>query len=172
MLGPTARAHEWPDGPNKHYLENLQRPDNAKSPERWSDPKSLMCCGVADTVKTRFRIEPAGGRHPEDRWYAWLKEEWTSPAGENRPRFCARRPALPLSARGHHSVLRAAERRPVMMRATLIIAALSALTALPAAAGGEWPDGPNKQWFKGLQRPDNHKFPDRDAKLHDVLRSR
>ena len=49
------------------------------------------------------------------------------------------------------------------MRATLIIAALSALTALPAAAGGEWPDGPNKQWFKGLQRPDNHKFPDRDA---------
>jgi hypothetical protein len=76
MLGPTARAHEWPDGPNKHYLENLQRPDNAKSPERWSDPKSLMCCGVADTVKTRFRIEPAGGRHPEDRWYAWLKEEW------------------------------------------------------------------------------------------------
>ena len=48
------------------------------------------------------------------------------------------------------------------MRATLIIAALSALTALPAAAGGEWPDGPNKQWFKGLQRPDNHKFPDRD----------
>ena len=62
--------------PNKHYLENLQRPDNAKSPERWSDPKSLMCCGVADTVKTRFRIEPAGGRHPEDRWYAWLKEEW------------------------------------------------------------------------------------------------
>ena len=48
------------------------------------------------------------------------------------------------------------------MRSTLIIAALSALTALPAAAGGEWPDGPNKQWFKGLQRPDNHKFPDRD----------
>ena len=50
-----------------------------------------------------------------------------------------------------------------MMRATLVIAALSALTASPAAAGGEWPDGPNKQWFKGLQRPDNHKFPDRDA---------
>jgi hypothetical protein len=49
-----------------------------------------------------------------------------------------------------------------MMRATLVIAALSALTALPAAAGGEWPDGPNKQWFKGLQRPDNHRFPDRD----------
>jgi len=49
-----------------------------------------------------------------------------------------------------------------MMRATLVIAALSALAASPAAAGGEWPDGPNKQWFKGLQRPDNHKFPDRD----------
>ena len=49
-----------------------------------------------------------------------------------------------------------------MMRATLVIAALSALAASPVAAGGEWPDGPNKQWFKGLQRPDNHKFPDRD----------
>ena len=49
-----------------------------------------------------------------------------------------------------------------MMRATLVIAALSALAASPAAAGGEWPDGPNKQWFKGLQRPDNHNFPDRD----------
>ena len=75
-LCPAAWAHEWPAGPNKHYLENLQRPDNAKSPERWTDPKSLMCCGVADTVKTQFRIEPAGGPHPEDRWYAWLKEEW------------------------------------------------------------------------------------------------
>jgi hypothetical protein len=73
-LCPAAWAHEWPDGPNKHYLENLQRPDN--SPERWTDPKSLMCCGAADTVKTRFRIEPAGGRHPEDRWYAWLNDEW------------------------------------------------------------------------------------------------
>jgi hypothetical protein len=49
-----------------------------------------------------------------------------------------------------------------MMRATLVIAALSALAASPAAAGGELPDGPNKQWFKGLQRPDNHNFPDRD----------
>jgi hypothetical protein len=49
-----------------------------------------------------------------------------------------------------------------MMRATLVIAALSALAASPAAAGGGWPDGPNKQWFKGLQRPDNHNFPDRD----------
>ena len=59
-----------------------------------------------------------------------------------------------------------------MMRATLVIAALSALAASPAAAGGEWPDGPNKQWFKGLQRPDNHKFPGPRRGLHDVLRSR
>ena len=73
---PRGRGSRMVRWPNKHYLENLQRSDNANSPERWTDPKSLMCCGAADTVKTRFRIEPAGGRHPEDRWYAWLKDEW------------------------------------------------------------------------------------------------
>jgi hypothetical protein len=27
-------------------------------------------------VKTKFKIEPGDGRHPEDRWYAWLNEKW------------------------------------------------------------------------------------------------
>jgi hypothetical protein len=35
--------------------------------------------------------------------------------------------------------------------AAAIVAAMS--TAVPALAGGEWPDGPNKLWFESLQRP-------------------
>src|SRR5205823_1951242 len=47
---------------------------NAKHPYR--DEKSLFCCGVADTVKTKFKVEPGDERYPEDRWYAWIKDEW------------------------------------------------------------------------------------------------
>jgi hypothetical protein len=47
--------------------------------------------------------------------------------------------------------------------AALVAAALLAL-ATPSFAGGEWPDGPNKAWFKGLQRPDNDANPHRDEK--------
>jgi hypothetical protein len=65
---------EWPDGPNKAWLQKLQRPDNEANPQR--DQKSRFCCGVADTVKTRFRVEPGTETYPEDRWYAWIKEEW------------------------------------------------------------------------------------------------
>ena len=67
---------EWPDGPNKACFENLQRPDNHLHPYRQKDPKSLYCCGEADVVKTKFKVESNGGRHPEDTWYAWLKETW------------------------------------------------------------------------------------------------
>jgi putative ABC transport system substrate-binding protein len=35
-----------------------------------------FCCGVADTVKTKFKVEPGDERYPEDRWYAWIKDEW------------------------------------------------------------------------------------------------
>jgi len=54
-------AGDWPDGPNKSWFERLQRPDNDKNPHRAIDPKSLSCCGVADTVKTKFKVE-AGRR--------------------------------------------------------------------------------------------------------------
>ena len=40
------------------------------------DPKSLYCCGEADVVKTKFKVESTGGPHPEDVWYAWLNEAW------------------------------------------------------------------------------------------------
>jgi hypothetical protein len=66
---------EWPDGPNKQWFQTLERPDNDKNP--WRDVKSRLCCGVADTVKTKFRVEWAGDKYPEDRWYAWLDDKWT-----------------------------------------------------------------------------------------------
>jgi hypothetical protein len=50
---------EWPDGPNKNWFKNLQRPDNDKNPQRQLDTKSLFCCGIADTVKTKFKVEAA-----------------------------------------------------------------------------------------------------------------
>jgi hypothetical protein len=67
---------DWPDGPNKSWFEKLQRPDNHLNPQRQLDTKSLFCCGVADTVKTKFKVEPGNERYPHDQWYAWLKEEW------------------------------------------------------------------------------------------------
>jgi hypothetical protein len=49
-------------------------PTTDKHPYR--DEKSRFCCGVADTVKTKFKVEPGNEKYPEDRWYAWFKEEW------------------------------------------------------------------------------------------------
>jgi hypothetical protein len=57
---------EWPNGPNKTWFQNLQRPDNNQHPYRQSDPKSLFCCGIADTVKTKFKVEAGNERYPEE----------------------------------------------------------------------------------------------------------
>src|SRR5262249_46097649 len=27
---------------------------------------------------TRFRVQPAGGDYPQDRWYAWLNDRWVA----------------------------------------------------------------------------------------------
>ena len=67
---------DWPDSPDKAFLESLQRPDNDQNPQRRQDPKSLSCCGAADTVKTRYRVESTGGAYPDDVWYAWLNDRW------------------------------------------------------------------------------------------------
>ena len=76
MAVPAIAGGEWPDGPNKLWFEGLQRPDNHLNPSRKIDQKSLFCCGIADTVKTKFKVEPGDERYPEDRWYAWLKDDW------------------------------------------------------------------------------------------------
>jgi hypothetical protein len=67
---------EWPDGPNKAWFQGLQRPDNFKNPHR--DEKSRFCCDVADTVKTKFKVELGNEKYPEDRWYAWFNNQWIS----------------------------------------------------------------------------------------------
>ena len=68
------KKREWPDGPNKEFLKNLQRPDNYKNP--WRDKHSQLCCDAGDTVKTKFKVEPGDGAHPEDRWYALINGQW------------------------------------------------------------------------------------------------
>ena len=77
LFSTTGLTHgDWPEGPHKEWFQNLQRPDNNQHPYRQSDPKSLFCCGIADTVKTKFKVEAGNERYPEDRWFAWLKDEW------------------------------------------------------------------------------------------------
>jgi hypothetical protein len=81
LLALTASAHAtgvevYPDGPMKDWFQKLERPDNHLAPYRKRDQKSLFCCGIADTVKTQFRVEPGDERYPQDRWYAWLNNEW------------------------------------------------------------------------------------------------
>jgi hypothetical protein len=73
--GPDRPKHEWPDGPNRDFLKNLQRPDNHK---RYRDPHAQSCCDAADTVQTKFKAEAGDGPHPEDQEHAWLNEKWAS----------------------------------------------------------------------------------------------
>ncbi len=74
VTGHSIAGGEWPDGPNKEWFQSLERPDNDKHPYR--DTKSRSCCGAADVVKTRFRVESGDERYPEDRWYAWINDRW------------------------------------------------------------------------------------------------
>ena len=108
---PAYAAGEWPDGPNRLWFENLQRPDNHLAPERWTDPKSLYCCGIADTVKTKFKVEPGDGNYSDDRWYAWLKEEWVAIPAERSCAIRTRWARLPIPACRHDSMLRQAKGR-------------------------------------------------------------
>jgi hypothetical protein len=71
---PSFARGEWPDSPHKAWFQNLQRPDNHLNPHR--DEKSRYCCGIADVVDTKFKVESTGGQHPDDVWYAWLNEAW------------------------------------------------------------------------------------------------
>jgi hypothetical protein len=72
----SGRKPEWPDGSVKDFLRDLQRPDNDQYPER--DKHARSCCDAGDTVKTKFKVEPGDGKHPDDRWHAWLNESWVA----------------------------------------------------------------------------------------------
>jgi hypothetical protein len=63
--------------PTERAAKSLQRPDNDAHPYRKADPKSLLCCGAADVVKTKFKVELGRDRYPDDVWYAWLNNTWT-----------------------------------------------------------------------------------------------
>jgi hypothetical protein len=65
---------EWLDGPYKDWFQNLKRPDFEN--RRFFDENSRSCCGVGDVVKTKFKVEPAGDKYPENQWYAWLNNKW------------------------------------------------------------------------------------------------
>ena len=82
VLQSAGLAH---DGPHKHWLESLMRPDVANK----------SCCGEADIVKTKFKVENTGGPYPEDRWYAWIEELLDAdPARQNPPGVCSERRSL------------------------------------------------------------------------------
>ena len=114
----TALTHrEWPDGPEKEWFQNLQRPDNDAHPSRKIDPKSLYCCGAADVVKTKFKVESAGRQYPEDTWYAWL-DEFMDQNSDRKDRQGSRpeRAALPFRAGRHDPMLRAPQGRALTTR--------------------------------------------------------
>ena len=62
--------------PTSYGSKDYSAPTTDLNPSRKIDQKSLFCCGIADTVKTKFKVEPGDERYPEDRWYAWLKDDW------------------------------------------------------------------------------------------------
>jgi hypothetical protein len=68
FIGPpnvSLAGREWPDGPNKKWLEGLQRPDNEQNPYRKLDPNSLSGCGAGDTVQTQFKVEMPAASIPK-----------------------------------------------------------------------------------------------------------
>jgi hypothetical protein len=74
---PAEKQTEWPDGPNKRFFQNLQRPDNyLREGPNYDVNEPVSCCGAGDVVKTKFKVEPGKGPHPVDTWYAWLHDEW------------------------------------------------------------------------------------------------
>jgi|SRR4051794_22579169 hypothetical protein len=77
ISSPAFGAAEWPDGPNKQFFQNLQRPDNHKRPYD-QNAYSKSCCGPGDVTATKFMVQPSDQYfYPRDVWYAWLNDEWT-----------------------------------------------------------------------------------------------
>src|SRR4051812_39085770 len=81
------------------------------------------------------------------------------PAGKDRAGLRAGRASLSFRAGGNDPVLRTTEGRPVIRLPLLELA----LACSPACAQGidpldvpkQWPDGPLKDFFQNLMRPDN-----------------
>jgi hypothetical protein len=71
---PVDPPDGWPNTPLSRYFKGLQGPDNHL--RQWDENQPMSCCGIADTVKTKFKVEPGGGPHLEDTWHAWLDNAW------------------------------------------------------------------------------------------------
>ena len=71
-----AFAHEHPKGnPDSHFLDTLERPDNAGNASRNTRGtfNSRLCCTDQDAVKVDYEmVVPEGGKYPEPEWYVWI----------------------------------------------------------------------------------------------------
>jgi hypothetical protein len=101
---------EWPDSPNRAWFENLQRPDNDVHPERRYDPKSLYCCGEADVVKTKFKVESQRRPSPRRRLVRLAKRKvGLKSQKRNSSRIHLQLRSTALLAGGYDPMLRAAK---------------------------------------------------------------
>jgi len=93
---PTEKQTEWPDGPNKRFFQNLQRPDNyLREGPNYDVNEPVSCCGAGDVVKTKFKVEASNSAYPEDSWFAWLKGKWVRiPSEKTRAGLCAGWPSV------------------------------------------------------------------------------
>ena len=64
---PAEKRTEWPDGPNKRFFQNLQRPDNyLREGPNYDVNEPVSCCGAGDVVKTKFKVEASNSAgYPE-----------------------------------------------------------------------------------------------------------
>jgi hypothetical protein len=69
-------AHEHPkNNLDSHFLDSLERPDNANNPSRnmAGTFNSRLCCTNQDAVKVDYEmVVPEGGKYPEPEWYVWI----------------------------------------------------------------------------------------------------
>jgi hypothetical protein len=76
-----AFAHEHPkDNFDAHFLDTLERPDNAANPARnlAGTFNSRLCCTDQDAVKVEYEmVVPDGGKYPEPEWYVWIDLDGT-----------------------------------------------------------------------------------------------
>ena len=71
------RARIRPDGPNKRFFQNLQRPDNyLREGPNYDVNEPVSCCDAGDVVNTKFKVEPGRAPYPQDAWFAWLNGKW------------------------------------------------------------------------------------------------
>ena len=77
----SAFAHEHPkDNLDAHFLDTLERPDNAANPARnmAGTFNSRLCCTDQDAVKVNYEmVVPQGGKYPEPEWYVWIDLDGT-----------------------------------------------------------------------------------------------